>query len=649
VIVPGGPAERDGTVRPGDIILAVDGVPCSSIGEVIAVLSSPAASVKNPLSVQLLRKAKFAVADDLLLVRARHASAAADGLEGLTGSGTGGSTRQQYGNTKSGGLHLLSEWTQCRCALMSDRRLCIRETSQGIDAAFDLRATQSVQLVLTQTDKVVSSDAGSRSCLQVRTPDGLIEFCAPDPTNGEPSVLLAWQHPLEDMLMVSLSSALKGWMHYLEVLNGELSSVKTSNSRIFLDLNHHSQMRTVVDTKGGDRSSKVGVIELVELQQIELVELPAPLNGAVRDVSHALRISTAETACMLACEDDARARMWATELETAHKAALVALVQYTGMILIDGWLEYQGDEDEWAQGFFLLTIGSGLQCFEDAVTEPTAAEAIETLPLGNITGAVRSKGIDYYDWCIDVRTTDGDYIRVRPPRQAEMTRWLATINLYCTPPPKKKPDRPKRRSDKNDKPSASIKSAQETFAAANSGCTTSSPTNRPTNPRGRLSAFSFTLEDGMVQLPVAANAAVQAWGGAGAAAEEGPRSPRLRAMTVPPADPQQAPGQYPGLLAGWLQAPGGVETEPRQLSRANSFGRRGRTMSFGRKPRAAAEAESVELPRRPAPESSYVEPPTAVAAPGPSRGGRLRSAKPTGEAAAHAPAEAAGTGPPRML
>ena len=79
----------------------------------------------------------------------------------------------------------------------------------------------------------------------------------------------------------------------------------------------------------------------------------------------------------------------------------------------------------------MLTIGAGLQCFETSVTDPSN-HTHRNDSNSQITGAVRSKGIDYYDWCIDIRTTDNDYIRVRPPRQAEMTRWLATLNLYCT-------------------------------------------------------------------------------------------------------------------------------------------------------------------------------------------------------------------------
>ena len=65
-------------------------------------------------------------------------------------------------------------------------------------------------------------------------------------------------------------------------------------------------------------------------------------------------------------------------------------MQYTGMILIDGWLEYQGDEDEWASGFFILTIGSGLQCFEHEPDEQVSLQPLETLPLEQISCAVRA-------------------------------------------------------------------------------------------------------------------------------------------------------------------------------------------------------------------------------------------------------------------
>ena len=89
-------------------------------------------------------------------------------------------------------------------------------------------------------------------------------------------------------------------------------------------------------------------------------------------------MTTSEMTCTLACEDQDKINRWSKELNEAHRRALVTLVG-TGMILIDGWLEYQGEEDEWASGFFVFTIGSGLQCFEDAVTDLRHAESIETI------------------------------------------------------------------------------------------------------------------------------------------------------------------------------------------------------------------------------------------------------------------------------
>ena len=186
--------------------------------------------------------------------------------------------------------------------------------------------------------------------------------------------------------------------------------------------------------------------------------------------SYALQLATLDHTCLLACENPDAVQAWAQRLKEAHRRALVALVQYTGMILIDGWLDYQGDEDEWVGGFFVLTIGAGLQCFETSVTDPSKATPIETIPISQITGAVRSKGIDYYDWCIDIRTTDNDYIRVRPPRQAEMTRWLATLNLYCTPAVRRKPDRPRRQSyadePESPKPQTQSKRVHSTLSSA---------------------------------------------------------------------------------------------------------------------------------------------------------------------------------------
>lgn len=430
IVVAGGPAERDGTVRVGDILLAVDGLSCSSIAEVITILTSPQVSAKNTLPVTILRMPTIVVNEDLLLVRARSTASAADGLGGLLGG-----LREDHDHLNDR-LAILEEWTPCVCTLFSDRRLSVAERTFGIDLSFDLRAALSVQLVLVDA----GDQAQELSCLQVRVNDGLIEFCSAGMARDERTALERWQQPLEEMLMLSLGTVHRSWLY-------EVSSQGT-HSRVFLDLNHRSQLRTIMEMPRPGNFSTLGVIELAELHEIELVTLTTQVFASQRGAGGtlALQLTDGDNMCFLTSQRQEDMVGWAKDLHESQSHSLVRLVQYTGMILIDGWLEYQGDEDEWAPGFFMLTIGGGLQCFENVVSEPARAMPIETIPLSNITGAVRSKGIDYYDWCVDIRTTDLDYIRVRPPRQAEMTRWLATINLYCSPPPKRKPERPRRRS-----------------------------------------------------------------------------------------------------------------------------------------------------------------------------------------------------------
>ena len=41
IVVPNGPADRLGSVKPGDVIEMVNGVACTSVADVIGVLSSP--------------------------------------------------------------------------------------------------------------------------------------------------------------------------------------------------------------------------------------------------------------------------------------------------------------------------------------------------------------------------------------------------------------------------------------------------------------------------------------------------------------------------------------------------------------------------------------------------------------------------------
>ena len=99
-------------------------------------------------------------------------------------------------------------------------------------------------------------------------------------------------------------------------------------------------------------------------------------------------------------------------------------------------------------------------------------------------------------------------------------------------------------------------------------------------------------------------------------------------------------GQHPGLLAGWQHSAPAVDVDvPNPMVRANSFGRR-RALSFNRKPRRSGERAEAPAPPPPV-EPDVVLGEMEVPVPlGPSRGGRLRSAKPK----ADPPAEASTNG-----
>ena len=90
------------------------------------------------------------------------------------------------------------------------------------------------------------------------------------------SVIRAWQRPLEEMLMLSLASSFKGWL--LDISSPQLDLAAPTDSRVsypsvFLDLNSRSQVRTILGAPRPEGSSHVGVIELAELQEIEVMSL----------------------------------------------------------------------------------------------------------------------------------------------------------------------------------------------------------------------------------------------------------------------------------------------------------------------------------------------------------------------------------------
>ena len=196
ILVPGGPAERQGTLQPGDIILRINGTACATIAQVLGALAAPI----DPVRIEALRRQRRVLVAQDLLVRVNLESRAAS-APGRNGVGP-----------------LPTSWSLCRCELLSDRQLQIsRAPVVGGNPAdkgqllgtIDLRSAFNVHLVLVPTGD--GPGAGDLSCLQVRTARLVYEFRS-EVRGG----LARWREPLEQLVMLQLTTRQQGWLHLLQ-------------------------------------------------------------------------------------------------------------------------------------------------------------------------------------------------------------------------------------------------------------------------------------------------------------------------------------------------------------------------------------------------------------------------------------------------
>ena len=96
-LVPGGPAERQGTLQPGDIILRINGTACATIAQVLNALAAPI----DPVHIEALRRQRRVLVSQDLLVRVNLES------------------RVAATSARNGGLaRLPTTWSACRCELL---------------------------------------------------------------------------------------------------------------------------------------------------------------------------------------------------------------------------------------------------------------------------------------------------------------------------------------------------------------------------------------------------------------------------------------------------------------------------------------------------------------------------------------------------
>ena len=98
-----------------------------------------------------------------------------------------------------------------------------------------------------------------------------------------------------------------------------------------------------------------------------------------------------------------------------------------------GFLELSVGLDEWVPRFFLLSSKDGLLVFVDQAAK-RRHDAEAKFSLYQIARATRGTGMEFFENGLKVHLTTGELLEVRAPHEAEMHRWLSTLNMHCIAP-----------------------------------------------------------------------------------------------------------------------------------------------------------------------------------------------------------------------
>ena len=282
-----------------------------------------------------------------------------------------------------------------------------------------------MQLVLLPPYQQSDQQSEEISLLHIKTAELAFELRGPN--------LRRWREPLAKMLMVSLDSRCQAG-----------STCRSQDGLChprFLDLPAASSpLRLLVHPAETPQPPRA--LETLELSDVKSVRLLPGVPPSCRDryaalagASHTLQVGlNSEANLLFTSHEHDGLRRWAAALRRAHQHAVRAMARYSSMVLVEGWLEYQGQLEEWCRAFFVLTIGGGLQCFAREPDDVTEAEAIETIALEAIVRATRSKGMDFTTGASTSRRRGASTSASRPGSSSSCSGGSARST--CTPPPR---------------------------------------------------------------------------------------------------------------------------------------------------------------------------------------------------------------------
>ena len=366
-----GAAARDGRIGKGDAFREISGVGCSSFEEVLGAIGGTAQ----------LDEVDVAIGREEVVLR----------LE---------CTMLMHNTAKF-------DWEEYTFQLYSNRELLFGSTQPPHhNGEIDLRDAAEVRVV----------DAPSGGTLEVVCPGRTTHLrCA------DTKLLMTWQRELYRQLPHLRPSKLKaGWLHK----QGESRAAGFRRRYVVLLSSH--KLSYYEDEAGARRK---GAVDLTVATSCAAVAAPK---------GHGFEIATPGRDWTFACDLQEEALGWIEaingtirEVEAGRAREKSAGGKGGVATLKEGWAGYHDPSlsdggGGWSQRWFVATSAAQLMVYRDV-----GSKECETIELADIVRVERSKGVDYYDFAIDLIGRE-KIRRMRPLDRSEMQTWVGLLRLQLS-------------------------------------------------------------------------------------------------------------------------------------------------------------------------------------------------------------------------
>jgi len=366
-VSPEGVAGKDGRIKVGDMIQGVNGTHCLSYDAVIQAIRNSGSTVV----LELRRKHV-----ECLLQNKMH---------------------MQVGAT----------WEEFVFCLYSNRELTFEKTQPPVyNSNIDVRLAHEVRMV-------DAPNGGGYLEIETQTKTYSLR-------SSDQNMLHAWRRELYELLPYLHVTEVKcGWLYK----KGETTSAGFKKRYCML---FSSYRLLYFDSEACNR--RKGAVDL------SVAEAVNPANASK---GFGFEISTPGRTWVFAAEDQNEMVSWMNTLQMMlgdireRKKRQAQLQGVT--ILKEGWADLKDEtvegEGAWEAHWFSLNSGGELKIYRDH--EASDEELVVQTDLKDLERVERSKGVDFYDFCIDLIAPDKT-TRMRPIDRGDMQAWLGVLQTQLS-------------------------------------------------------------------------------------------------------------------------------------------------------------------------------------------------------------------------